>query len=146
MKKIKSVLYNIYSIDTYSLKLQDEYERLISPIMEQINQLNYSCNIHFDVGQYFFSAYDTIDSTDVPIIHIVIAAPDTETIEQTVEHAIQRNLIYRLFDKFETDENALTQSNANILDRLGERQDKIKLSYNRHQKVISTTRQDAYAI
>lgn len=146
MKKIKSVLYNIYSIDTYSLKLQDEYERLISPIMEQINQLNYSCNIHFDVGQYFFSAYDTIDSTDVPIIHIVIAAPDTETIEQTVEQAIQRNLIYRLFDKFETDENALTQSNANILDRLGERQDKIKLSYNRHQKVISTTRQDAYAI
>lgn len=146
MKKIKSVLYNIYSIDPYPFQLRDEYERLINPIMEQVNILNYSCHIHLDVGQYAFSDYDTIDIVAFPIIHIVIAAPDTNKAEQTVERVVSQNSAYRYFDKFSVDENALTPSNANMLDRLGIRQDKIKLSYNGSRKVIATTRQDAYDI
>lgn len=146
MKKIKSVLYNIYSIAPHPFRLRDDYESIIQPVTDCVNDLNYSCNIHFDVGQYFFSDYDTIDKAIIPFIHIVIAAPETNRIEQTVEQAIQQNLAYRLFDKYTVDENALTQSNANMLDRLGVRQDKIKLSYSQSQKVISTTRQDAYAI
>ena len=55
MKKIKSVLYNIYSPDPYPFQLREEYERLINPLMEQVNILNYSCHIHLDVGQYAFS-------------------------------------------------------------------------------------------
>ena len=146
MKKIKSVLYNVYSNAPYPLQLRDEYEALITPVTDCINDLNNSCNIHFDVGQYFFSDYDIIDRAIIPFIHIVISAPETNQIEEVVEQAIQQNSAYRLFDKFNVDENALTQSNANMLDRLGVRQDKIKLSYSQSQKVISTTRQDAYAI
>lgn len=146
MKKIKSVLYNIYSLDPYPFQLRDEYERLINHLMEQVNILNYSCHIHLDVGQYAFSDYDTINIVAFPIIHIVVAAPDTDKAEQTVERAVSQNAAYRFFDKFSVDENALTPSNANMLDRLGVRQDKIKLSYNGSRKVISTTRQEAYAI
>ncbi len=146
MKKIKSVLYNIYSLDPYPFQLRDEYERLIDPIMEQVNILNYSCHIHLDVGQYAFSDYDTIDIVAFPIIHIVVAAPDTDRVERTVEKAIHQNSVYRYFDKFAVDENALTQPNANMLDRLGVRQDKIKLSHNGSRKVVSTTRQEAYDI
>lgn len=146
MKKIKSVLYNIYSIAPYPFQLRDEYESLVKPVADCVNDLNHSCNIHLDVGQYFFSDYDTIDKASIPFIHIVIAAPDTNQVEQVVEQAIQQNSAYRLFDKFTVDENALTQSNTNMLDRLGVRQDKIKLSYSQSQMVISTTRQDTYAI
>ena len=146
MKKIKSVLYNVYSNAPYSFHLRDEYESLIKPVTDCVNDLSHSCNIHFDVGQYFFSDYDIIDKAIIPLIHIVISAPETNQIEQVVEQAIHQNSEHRLFDKFTVDENALTQSNANMLDRLGVRQDKIKLSYSQSQKVISTTRQDAYDI
>ena len=146
MRKIKSVLYNIYSPDPYPFQLRDEYERLINSIVDQVNKLNYSCHIHLDVGEYAFSAYDTLDVVAFPIIHIVIAATDTDRLEQTVERAIRRNLAYKLFDKFSVCENALTPSNANFLDRLGVRQDKIKLVFNQSQKVISIANQNAYNI
>lgn len=146
MKKIKSVLYNIYSIAPYPFQLRGEYESLIKPVTDCVNALNHSCNIHLDVGQYYFSDYDLIDTFSNHIIHIVIAAPETNQIEQAVEQAIRKNSVYRLFDKYTVDENALTQSNTNMLDRLGVRQDKIKLSYSQSQKVISTTRQDTYDI
>lgn len=146
MRKVKSVLYNIYSPDPYPFQLRDEYERLINPIVDQVNKLNYSCHIHLDVGEYVFSAYDTIDVADFPIIHIVIAATDTDRIEHTVERAIRQNSAYKLFDKFAVYENALTPSNANFLDRLGVRQDKIKLAFNQSRKVISITNQNAYDI
>lgn len=118
MKKIKSVLYNIYSNAPYSFHLRDEYESLIEPVTDCVNDLNHSCNIHFDVGQYFFSDYDMIDKAIIPFIHIVISAPDTNRVEQVVEQAIQQNSAYRLFDKYMVDENALTQSNANMRSKI----------------------------
>lgn len=144
MRKIKSVLYDIYPHTAFLFSFKEEYEALLEPIVSYAKAANQSLSILFDAGQYEFEEFDTLSIKALPNIHIVIACPDTSSVEEIIEQAISQSAIYKDFEKFSVDENALTPSNIKFLDRYFIRQDRIKVHHTSKKNVVSITRQDIY--
>ena len=149
VKPTKSVIYNIYvdSEDYSQMQILDEFECLFDLIQAEVQNQFTTCHVRLDIGPYIFIDSEELEKCDDPIFHIVIAAPDTEHIESLVENRIKRcSYIYYHFDKYENDENVLTEYNSDMLDSLSMRQSIVKLHVKHLKKFFSVAHKKTYGI
>ena len=147
MKETNQVMYNIWAYNFHSLKLQDEYEQLIEFIKRHMKEIEYVCQIDFNVGEYLLSAdcETKYKRVEYPVIHI-IAEPATDQIKRLIDNAIQQNVEFHYVDKFEYGKLELTEDDLSGLSAHALREDKIELDILDPDKFLNITRREFYGI